>query len=74
MRLRATDDPTGQVWSDPVEITLTSGMNTSCYYTDLLQIDDDTILWAYSDFQYPNEDGVAVKTILTRTITIVPNA
>ena len=24
----------------------------------------------YTDFQYPNEDGVGVKTVLTRTITV----
>lgn len=73
MRINATSDPTGVKWGEPVEIPMTAGLGTSCYYTDFLVLDDNTVLWAYSDFQYPNENGEAVKTILTRTITVVPN-
>jgi hypothetical protein len=74
MRLRATDDPSGLEWGESVEVPLTNGWQSSCYYTDLLQLDSHTALWAYSDFQYPNSDGEPVKTILTRTITVVPKS
>jgi len=79
MHMNATNDPTGVEWGEPVEIPLTAGAGTagagtSCYYTDLLLLDDNTVLWAYTDFRYPNPDGKPVKTILTRTITVVPKS
>jgi len=70
MRICATDDPTGQKWEEPVSFDLVSGWNNSCYYTDLLILDDHTLLWAYTEFRYPNENGEPVKTVLTRTITV----
>lgn len=72
MRICATSDPTGKTWQDPQTFDLYSGQNnTSCYYTDLLALDDTHALWIYSDFQYPNADGVLVKSIITRVITVV---
>ena len=72
MRICATSDPTGKTWQNPQTFDLYSGQNnTSCYYTDLLALDDTHALWIYSDFQYPNADGVLVKSIITRVITVV---
>ena len=72
MRIRATSDPTGRTWQDPQTFELSSGKEqTSCYYTDLLALDDTHALWIYSDFKYPNANGVPVKSIITRVITVV---
>ncbi len=72
MRIRATADPTGRTWQKGITVDLASGENqTSCYYTDLLALDDTHALWIYSDFKYPNADGVPVKSIIVRVITVV---
>ena len=72
MRIRATADPTGKKWQAAQTVDLASGENqTSCYYTDLLALDDTHALWIYSDFKYPNADGVPVKSIIVRVITVV---
>ena len=72
MRIRATSDPTGRTWQDAQTFDLYSGEEqTSCYYTDLLALDDTHALWIYSDFKYPNADGVPVKSIIVRVITVV---
>ena len=72
MRVRATSDPTGRTWQPAQTFELSSGENnTSCYYTDLLALDETHALWIYSDFKYPNADGVPVKSIITRVITVV---
>ena len=72
MRIRATADPTGKTWEKAQTFDMYSGENNaSCYYTDLLALDDTHALWIYSDFKYPNADGVLVKSIITRVITVV---
>ena len=72
MRIRATNDPTGKTWKNAETFDMYSGKNqSSCYYTDLLALDDTHALWIYSDFQYPNADGVPVKSIIVRVITVV---
>ena len=72
MRMRATSDPTGKTWEKAQTIELASGENqSSCYYTDLLALDDTHALWIYSDFKYPNADGIPVKSIIVRVITVV---
>jgi hypothetical protein len=72
MRIRATSDPTGRTWQPAQTFDTYSGKNnTSCYYTDLLPLDDTHALWIYSDFEYPNADGVPVKSIIVRVITVV---
>ena len=72
MRIRATSDPTGKKWQTAQTFDLYSGEEqTSCYYTDLLALDDTHALWIYSDFKYPNADGVPVKSIIVRVITVV---
>ena len=72
MRIRATSDPTGKTWQPAQTFDMYSGENnSSCYYTDLLALDDTHALWIYSDFKYPNADGVPVKSIIVRVITVV---
>ena len=69
LRIRATSDPTGQTWKTSVGW---DEPNKSCFYTDLIALDAYSALIIYTDFQYPNEDGVPVKTVLTRIIRVVP--
>ena len=72
MYLRATSDPSGMKWQDPIELELTPGEgNRSCYYTHLLPLDDTSVLFAYTDFHYPGPDGEPMKTVLVRRITVV---
>ena len=76
LRLRATADFSGKVWEPPMTISLSGEpsanfQSLSCFYTGLLAISDDEALMIYSDFQYPNDDGKPVKTILSRRIKIV---
>lgn len=72
MRIRATADPSGKTWQKAQTFDLFSGEDhTSCYYTDLLALDDTHALWIYSDFKFPNADGIPVKSIITRVITVV---
>ena len=74
--LRATDDPECIQWKKPVNLhvggkTLEEAWNSSCCYTSLIPIDDYNALIAFSDFQYPSQDGNGVtKTILVKKINV----
>ena len=78
LRVRATADPAGLKWEDPLRVDDIYGMkmeavsSRSCFYTRLIAIADNAALLAYTDFQYPNADGVGVKTVLVRTVTVIP--
>lgn len=70
---RATDDPSGQVWGEPytlMEDDSKSRFSHSCYYTDLLAIDDRTAMMVYSDFSVDDGSGTGRKAVLTRTIHV----
>ncbi len=75
MHIRATADPSGMTWQQPQEIEITGKsedpFQNSCYYTGLLAIDEDTALMTYTDFHYPNRNGVGVRTVLVREVHIV---
>ncbi len=75
LRLRATADPDCVEWEDPITIPVTSVnpdyMQRSCFYTNFLPLSDTEVLFVYSDFHYPNEEGEGVKTILVRRLTVV---
>ncbi len=76
LKLRATSDPCGMRWEDPTELPLSAPDGTdkwskSCFYTGFLALNEREALLVYSDFQYPNADGIGVKTILVRRITAV---
>ena len=69
--IRATADVSGLTWDDRVEVVKPGADFTgdTCGYCDWVALSDDTALFVYSDFQYPNADGIPVKTILARTVT-----
>ncbi len=69
--LRTTSDPNGLQWEE--EITILDHEYT-CAYTSMLAISDTEVLLAYSDFIYPDAEGVPHKTVLVRKIEIVPEA
>ncbi len=71
MRFAATADPDGASWTQ-LDVLMSGGPGTSCYYTDLLALDENTALWIYSDSLYPNENGAPVRTVLVRTVTVIP--
>ena len=74
--IRATSDYSGVEWEDPIEIELSEADRIgtrSCCYTRLLPLNENTLLMVYTDFNYPNQNGEGtLKTILVRTVTIVP--
>ena len=78
LRVRATSDPTCATWQDPVIVPISyTGLdffNASCFYTGMLPLSSNTAMLVYSDFQYPNENGVGVRSILTRTVRVVPKS
>ena len=51
-------------------ITYRYGGDTSGGYTSLLEVGKDSFLIAYTDFNYPNENGRECKTILVRRIAV----
>lgn len=72
LHLRATRDKAGIVWEDRIDVVTPSDYQTdTCSYADLIALDDRTAYIIYSDFNYPNPDGVPVKSILGRKIEIV---
>ena len=69
--VRATADPTGLEWEErEVVVEPAEGRSDTCSYSALLALNDRTALLAYSDFNYPNEQGRKCKTILVRTVTV----
>ena len=69
--VRATADPTGLEWEErEVVVEPAEGRSDTCSYSALLALNDRTALLAYSDFNYPNEQGRKCKTILVRTLTV----
>ena len=79
LRLRATADPAGMAWEDPITIPLSDfegntnivRSNVSCFYTRFVPIDDHSALWVYTEFLRPNENGDPAKAVLVRTVTVV---
>lgn len=68
--LRASADPAGLVWDERVTVVPPGVPNTeTCAYASLLALGPNKALMVYSDFQYPNADGVPVKTILAVPVT-----
>jgi hypothetical protein len=71
--VRATPDSDGAKWDEPVEI-VTPGVyeihKDTCSYTGMVALDKDTALLVYTDFNFPDKQGVKRKTILARTVTV----
>jgi hypothetical protein len=71
MRFAATDDPSALRWEEPFDIPVSGGVGQSCFYNDLFPISDNQALFSYTDFMYPNKDGVPARAVLVRTVTVI---
>jgi len=72
--IRATADPSCLTWDEPIElIHVAEGENpwrATCGYSDLIPLDEHTAAVAYTDFKMKDENGIARKTVLFRTVTV----
>jgi hypothetical protein len=69
--VRATTDPAGLDWRAPVYTPVsppTAGAWDTCGHTEMVALGRDRALIIYSDFNYPDAEGRARKTILVRVI------
>ena len=74
VHLRISPDGNGRDWSAPFTLIPGDPAETgrySCGYTSLLELADDSLLIAYSDFEYREASGTRRKAILTRRIRLV---
>ncbi len=70
--LRATDDPAGLKWDEPVVIIDPESygfQKDTCSYSAMTALCSNSALLVYSDFNYPDENNIKRKTILARKIT-----
>lgn len=86
MFVQVCKDDSGIEWSEPLELMTPgdrSGLANkvaespnffdwvgACNNPEILPLDDNSALFFYSDFYYPDEEGVKRKTILCRTLTV----
>ena len=86
MFVRVCLDDSGREWSEPLELMTPGDRSKlanvvvdppkfhdwdgACNNPEMLPLDDNKALFFYSDFYYPDEDGVKRKTILCRELTI----
>lgn len=86
MFVRVCLDDSGREWSEPLELMTSGDRSKlanvvvdppkfhdwdgACNNPEMLPLDDNKALFFYSDFYYPDEDGVKRKTILCRELTI----
>ena len=84
--MRATRDIHAVEWDEPVEIMTPNDRSAlknekvktptfhqwvgSCCNCYIAAVDDNTAIIIYSDFYYPDENGVKRKTIITQTVTV----
>ena len=84
--VQGCDDGHGLVWSDPVTVMTPDDRNGlanisinkplfhewdgGCNNPTMLLLDDHSALLFYSDFYYPDEQGIKRKTILCRKLTV----
>ena len=72
MRIRATSDPAGLDWEEPIRMELSPGEDCkSCFYTHLMALDATTALMAYSDCHFPDANGNPKKSVVVRTVKAV---
>ena len=74
--LRSTNDPSGLIWNDPIELELSQfgGEVKTCGYTNFLLLNATTVLMIYSDYNYSvsGKRTDVAKCIMVRIITIEP--
>jgi len=71
--LSLSADGTGRDWTEPVPVTKADDRNVSahtCGYTDMVALDDNNLLLAYSDFRHQHDNGTTRKAIMVRRVTI----
>jgi len=72
--LRASFDPSALKWEDPIELVHApegrASLAATCSYSDLMPLDERTAGLIYTDFTLKDENGIARKTVLFRTITV----
>lgn len=84
--IRKTDDPSGKIWDEPIEILpntdraplgnsphpaqFTQEYSGSCENVDLIALSDNEAMLFYTDFYYPDKDGIKRKTLFAQRITI----
>lgn len=90
MFIRAALNDAGTKWSEPFEVMTPTDRSKlanivktpptfhdwdgSCNNPEIVPVDDGSVLIFYSDFYYPDENGIKRKTILCRKITVKPIA
>lgn len=73
--VRATSDPSGVEWEDPIEIVHSEGLENlirraTCGYTNMIELDDHTVGLVHSNFLVEDADGVPHKSIIYRTVSV----
>ncbi|MBQ1947760.1 MAG: exo-alpha-sialidase [Clostridia bacterium] len=84
--IQASCNDSGTAWSEPVEVMTPNDRSHlanipidqpkfhewdgACNNPELIALDDRTALLVYSDFYYPDAEGVKRKSILCRKITV----
>ena len=71
LAVRATRDPSGQAWGEPVRVPVSPvapGAWDTCGHTEVVPLDDHSALMVYSDFNFPDAEQNKRKTILVRRI------
>ena len=70
--VRATSDPACLNWEERIQLVEngTKKNKSTCSYSDLIALDDHTAGLVYTDFTVKDENGIARKTVLFRTITV----
>lgn len=70
--IRATEDPACLKWEERVRLVPDGNRKyrSTCSYSDLIALDECTAGLVYTDFTVRDENGVARKTVLFRTITV----
>ena len=84
--IRKTDDPSGLIWDEPIEILpdtdrghlannprkslFTQEYCGSCCNVDLIPISDNQAMLFYTDFYYPDNNGVKRKTLFAQKIIV----
>lgn len=86
MYIRACENESGTQWSEPLEVMTPGDRSPlanveidhptfhewvgACNNPEMVPLDRNSALFFYSDFYYPDEDGVKRKTILCRRIAV----
>jgi len=75
--VRATVDPAGLDWQEPVRTAVSPvepGAWDTCGHTDMVALNDHSALIVYSDFNFPDARGGKGKSILARRIEATARA